>query len=151
MLQASDGTSHWCAARWDDPPGFADSVLVVARHHARCSERLRPDKLYSCGGLATASVAGLPAVLVAAEVALFNQALMPSWKEILLEDHEVRALPGTRRQVVTMEPNSGVASACSAECHECALLDWIERVQPAVKARVKRFLCDCAIGALHVL
>ena len=128
MLRASYSTSHWCAAEWDNPPSFADSVLVVARHHARCSEGLRPDKLCSGGGLATAAVADLPAVLVAAEVALFKQALMPSWKEILLEDHEVRALPGTRRQVVTMEPNSGVASACAAVRHECALFDWVESV-----------------------
>ena len=75
---------------------------------------------------------------------------MPAWKEILLEGHEVRALQGTCRQVVAVEPNSGVASACAAARNESALLDKVESVQPAVEARVRRLLHDSIIATPHV-
>ena len=148
MPIATYGASRWCAARWDDPPGLTNSVLMMARPHTLGSGRLRPNSVHLGRGRTAAAVADLPAIRVAAEMASLGQALMPARKEVLLEGHEVRALLGTCREVVTVEPDPGVASTCAAVRNKGALFDGVEGMQPTFEAGKKRLLHD-SVSALH--
>jgi len=67
-------------------------------------------------------------VLVATEMALFTQTLMPLWKVVLLEDLEVGTLPGEYRQRVAVKPHSNLAPTVAAAGDKRALLDRVESV-----------------------
>ena len=67
-------------------------------------------------------------MLVAAEMALFPQTLMPLWKVVLLEDLEVGALLDEYRQRVAVKPHPNLAPTVAAAGDKRALLDRVESV-----------------------
>ena len=94
MLGAKYGASRRRYTGRDDVPGFAYFVLVMLGLHSCCGQSLGPHKMRTGGCLAATAIASPPAVLVAAEMALSTQALVPLGKVILLEGLQVRALLG---------------------------------------------------------
>ena len=67
-------------------------------------------------------------MLVATEMALFTQTLMPLWKVVILEDLEVGALLGEYRQRVAVKPHPNLAPTVAAVGQKRALLDRVESV-----------------------
>ena len=51
---------------------------------------------------------------------------------------------------MAVEPNTGLASACTATGHECAPLNGVEGVKPAVQVRVRRFMRKRNVSTTHV-
>ena len=51
---------------------------------------------------------------------------------------------------MAVEPNTGLASACTAAGHKCALLNGAKGVKPAVEAKVWRFMRETNVSAAHV-